>query len=98
MTKSQRAQVVELLRCAADLAVMGDRGSALGTAAKALDMLEMPFLRNAISDGHWSNLIRGAGPVHDGGIVDGDVRLISGTGYEFCLLEAARRVEEKSWP
>lgn len=96
MTKKQRAQVVELLRCAADLAVMGDRESPLGTAARELDSAIMPFLR--LRDGHWSELLRGNGPVQDYPQRTPDTRLICGTGYEFCLLEAAQRVEDGEWP
>ena len=100
MTKRERAQVVELLRCAADLAIQGDRSSALGTAASELDRCFMPFLRRCgLRAGHWSELLRGVGPVADCEQWPADdVRLICGTGYEFCLLEAAMRVEEGSWP
>lgn len=94
MNKRERAQVVELLRCAADLAVQGNKDSALGDAARALDLIVMPWLRGPKSDGHWSSLIRHDGPLQDGDGSTGDLRLISGTGYEFCLLEAAQRVEE----
>jgi hypothetical protein len=100
MTKRERAQVVELLRCAADNAVMGDRASALGDAARALDSCVLPFLgKHGLRDGHWSELLRGRGPVNDAEqYIADDVRLICGTGYEFCLLEAAARVEEGTWP
>lgn len=97
MTKKQRAQVVELLRCAADIAVMGDIYSALGTAAKALDMLSIPW-RDSRGDNHWSSLVSSEGPVQNGVISLTDKRLVSGPGYEFCLLEAAARVEEGGWP
>lgn len=92
MTKKQRAQVVELLRCAADIAVCGERDCALAFAAGRLDMRMMPFLVPHLKDGHWSNLID-HGPVrnHFDWLVCGD-------GYEFCLLEAAQRVEEGTWP
>ncbi len=95
MTKKQRAQVVELLRCAADLAVCGERDSALGFAAKRLDMQTIPFLVSKHCDGHWSQLIRSHGPIRDS--IDHKWQ-ICGDGYEFCLLEAAQRVEEGSWP
>jgi hypothetical protein len=98
MTRRERAQVVELLRCAADNCITNVRESALGDAARALDRCVMPFLRSRKSDGHWSNLILNDGPIHDGDGSTGDVRLISGTGYEFCLLEAALRVEQGEWP
>lgn len=101
LTKKQRAEVVELLRCAADLCVQGDRSSALGVAASELDMRELPAcLVPPLRESHWSELLRGGGPVRDDDQPQraGDVRLICGTGYEFCLLEAAQRVEEGSWP
>lgn len=97
MTKRQRAQVVELLRCAADVAVMGDRGSALSSAASGLGRCSMPFLLPVIGASHWGALLRGKGPVTDAEC-NGDVRHVCGKGYEFCLLEAAQRVEEGSWP
>jgi len=48
---------------------------------------------------HWSELLRGGGPVRDDEpIVNGEPRLVCGTGYEYVLLEAAQRVEEGTWP
>jgi hypothetical protein len=96
MTKKQRAQVVELLRCAADLAANGDRASALGTAAFHLGVITLPFLESHFGrDCHWVMMLRGRGPVWD----SADRKWqICGPGYEFCLLEAAQRVEEGSWP
>lgn len=95
MTKRQRAQVVELLRCAADLAVCGDRCSALDSAARHLELQMLPSLCPPLRDGHWSELIRSPGPIRDS--IDHRWE-ICGPGYEFCLLEAAQRVEEGSWP
>jgi hypothetical protein len=40
-------------------------------------------------------LLRRNGPVHDQPHRGWN---ICGTGYEFCLLEAAQRCEEGSWP
>ena len=97
MTKKQRAEVVELLRCAADIAVMGDMYSALGAAARRLDMLTLPWLVDICGE-HWSDLVFGRGPVQNGKSTPGDERYVSGPGYHLCLLEAAQRVEDKEWP
>lgn len=94
MTRKQRAQVVELLRCAADIAVNGDRGSALGAAAFRLDRVFMPFIRNITGDSHWVSLLRGRGPVRDSQALG---YWICGDGYEWLLLEAALRVEQGEW-
>ncbi len=102
MTKRERAQVVELLKCAADIAANGDRGSALGIAAFHLDMISVPGLRSVPgfeTDPHWVRLLRGRGPVRDRDAKrKRDDWHICGPGYEFCLLEAACRVELGEWP
>ena len=99
MTNKQRAEVVELLRCAADLAAMGDIHSALGAAAKRLDRLMLPYLVDAFcGDAHWSNLVSNSGPVQNVSWSPDDKRLVCGPGYHLCLLEAAQRVEDKEWP
>lgn len=73
MTKKQRAQVVELLRCAADL-------NGIGNAAYAMGIEH--------------------GQVHDLAIdATRCVRVRIGHGeYAIGCLEAAARVEERSWP
>ena len=107
MTKRQRAQAVELLRCAADIAANGDVGAALGTAAFHLDLIIVPGLAEALGkqDGHWVGLLRNGGPVHDHFVFDektqrvsDDAWLICGRNYHLCLLEAAMRVEDCEWP
>lgn len=95
LTKKQRAEVVELLRCAADNAIRDYyNGSALGVAAMHLGICTLPYLSPVLgSDTHWSKLLRGRGPIQDA-----PPWFICAAGYEFCLLEAAQRVEEGSWP
>lgn len=85
MTKKQRSDLVLLLRCAADIAISYDRCSSLGLAAGRLDMLG----GHPIGDGHWSRLL-------DGVVMSHPHRgwWVCGAGYEFCLLEAAARIEE----
>jgi hypothetical protein len=78
MTKKQRSQVVELLRCAADLNVYEDKhyGDFLKSAAVWLccdwEIIELARLACAYTDS------------------DGTSRYVQ--------LQAAARVEEKSWP
>ena len=83
MTKRQREQVVELLRCAADNAITRRVEVALGDAALDLDRL-------SIGGRHWTEFL--------GALYDTKAGVVCGSGYEFCLLELAQRVEEGSWP
>jgi hypothetical protein len=93
LTKKQRAEVVELLRCAADLAANGNRDAALGCAARHLDMtMSYPL---PVDDPHWAKYLRGDGPVQD---QPDRGWWICGPNYHLCLPEAAARVEEGSWP
>ena len=99
MTTDERDELVTLLLCAADIAMHGDRGSALGIAAK--HVLEVSYTVPALrslgwTDAHWVKLLRGYGPVRES---ERDLsHRICGPGYEWLLLEAAARVEEGSWP
>jgi hypothetical protein len=85
MTKREREQVVELLRCAADIIARGgwDEGGVLSLAATAADS---PFFKFAYDAERrvWSDMLLC-------GVPEGALRLRS-------LLEAAARVEEGSWP
>jgi hypothetical protein len=94
MTKKERAQVVELLRCAADLEINepNSRGCSLGDAGRYLSW-ELVAPRVGVSR---LRLIVAMGEMEC--IVDGEPRLVSGTGYQYLLLEAAARVEEGSYP
>lgn len=94
MTKRERAQLVELLRCAGDIAVNGDRDAALGSAAVKTGILcgLADSVRISHLD-HWTALLNDL--VRD---CEGNGWLVCGPGYEFCLLEAAARVEEGSYP
>lgn len=95
ITPEHREQLVELLRCAADIAANGDRGSALGIAAFHMELIAVPALRDwGATDSHWVTLLRGVGPVQDAGTG----YQICGAGYEWLLLEAAQRVESEEWP
>ena len=85
MTRRQRAQVVELLRCAADLIATDERnrGSALSQSLMYLDSevswhVAQSVVRDSIYD--WPHTCFG------------------GSNYEFALLEAALRVERMEWP
>jgi hypothetical protein len=95
MTNEEREIVVELLRCAADLAINGDRDAALGKAAFELERIFMPFLRQHTGDSHWVSLLDAPGPVKNDAP---NGRWICGKGYEWVLLEAAQCVEEGRWP
>ena len=83
MTRRQREQVVELLRCAADLARFS-YAEGIHTAAYELDMLIPPagtkLKEMAIRARREVNVDMGFGP------------------YEDSCLEAAARIEEGSWP
>lgn len=85
MTRRERAQVVELLRCAADILARGgwDEGGVLSLAATAADL---PFFNFAYEAERrvWSDM-------RLCGVPAGLLRLRS-------LLEAAARVEEGSYP
>lgn len=99
ITARQRAELVELLRCAADLAIRGDRYSALGSAVRILKRPRFPHLSPPLVDSHWSSLLDPSGP-------GGGTRIQAGSEawftcsetYHLWLLEAAARVEEGSWP
>ena len=85
MTKKQRAQVVELLRCAADCGVHGSFFGLVGM----VDAAEHLEADKTIDDLAWKvrdmiphNLLYGPDSEH----------------YRHALLEAAARVEEGSWP
>jgi hypothetical protein len=94
MTKKERAQVVELLRCAADLEINepNSRGCSLGDAGQHLRW-DLVAPRACVSR---LSLITAMGELE--GVVDGEPRLVSGTGYQWLLLEAALRVEQGEWP
>ena len=82
MTRHQRAQVVELLRCAADAVARGwTSGAALSDAS---DELGSPYFKYAVrceqTVTRW--------PVWP---AEGEARIAA-------LLEAAQRVEEGEWP
>lgn len=94
MTKREREQVVELLRCAADLEINepNSRGCSLGDAGRHLDW-ELVAPRIGVSRLYLITIMGELEGVHDG-----EPQLVSGTGYQWLLLEAAARVEEGEYP
>jgi hypothetical protein len=87
MTKRQRAQVVELLRCAADVCAI-DSGHGLYSVAHLLgfDTWDSAFAKgnNALAY-VWDQACQALNHVH-------------ADGYWHECLEAAQRVEEGTWP
>lgn len=92
MTKRQRDQVVELLRCAGDLALHHpDPKCALGNAASWTGNYCLDGIAAACNgDGHWTQLLRLVAATKSGEVC--------GAGYEWALLEAAQRVEDGDYP
>lgn len=87
MSKRQRAQVVELLRCAADNS-MRFQWSGLYSTAIELGLLT-PWRRLASGVVAWRKATQARQAVHG----EGDW-----LGYGHELLEAALRVEQGDWP
>ena len=85
MTKRQRAQVVELLRCAADSAP----GIGLNGMFAAKNYVSIGGVVFALA---WKALLAVSPDWRRGGLSPVD------EGYRRGLLEAAARVEEGSWP
>ncbi len=84
MTKRERAQVVELLRCAADNLTPTSRGA----WTDALDALEAEMVVELAATMAY-------GEVADRRVLIGGVDIELGRAL---YLEAAQRVEEGSWP
>lgn len=87
MTKKQRAQVVELLRCAADSRVDGVGLNGMWDGANLVCPTETV---ERIAWDAVMSLQRSSRPRQVVGVVD--------EHYRHELLEAAQRVEEGSWP
>lgn len=85
MTKRQRAQVVKLLRCAADNRMAGDPGLN-GMFGDGIEQ------HGEIHDAAWSALTSSRGRYESLGDDGTD------ENYRHELLEAAQRVEEETWP
>lgn len=92
LTKKQREQVVELLRCAADRTLMRSGEITLSgpfaIASRGVD-------DRAVNDEAWRAR---AASMRDLFGPDGDVIDMPNDDYQTCLLEAAQRVEEGTWP
>ena len=83
MTKKQRAEVVELLRCGADCV---DEGlTPLTYACRYLDMSDSVLSSAVDARCAVSRALR-------------TPRFLEGSEYRYELLEAAQRVEDKEWP
>jgi hypothetical protein len=91
VTRAQRAQVVELLRCAADRAdLRGGEITLSGPYAVASRGYDLVVKSRA-----WAVRVDTMRDLHGR---DGDVCDMSNDAYKACLLEAAQRVEEGTWP
>lgn len=93
MTKKQRAQVVELLRCAADLGIVGNIPCPLTGAAHDLGLMRW----TSAIDYERDEVVR----IADNAVActkEIDEEPGSWRGFGERCLEAAQRVAERSWP
>jgi hypothetical protein len=87
VTRKERAQVVELLRCAHDVAGIGRAAEWLG-----YDLL----VDGAWSEPVWQRAVYAWESTSD--LIFAAKGTLSGVTYEDVCLEAAQRVEDKEWP
>lgn len=87
MTKKEREQVVELLRCAADEDPNGGPTGIMDTEDS------FDFSTGAVAFDAYRSLVIATGFIAPSSAVTGD-----GETFRWHLLEAAQCVEEGSWP
>lgn len=94
--KKQRAQVVELLRCAADLGINHNQWCPVTEVGHRLGLIYYGL--RAKDDRHDGLLVIADEAIGLTPFEDNPPGLASWVHFGFCCLEAAARVEEGSWP